>query len=478
MIYVTLLKEAGPNRYRLPRQGSMNAEAIVYLNQELYRSFTEVESLRQLMDAASLPGVQDPVIGMPDIHTGFGLPIGGVMAMDASRGLVSAGAVGMDINCGVRLLKTNIEAGTLSKPVLRKLINAIVKRVPSGIGKKSKHSTLVKQHFRKLVQTGVPHLLELGFGRPEDSLYIEEGGSFTGADLSAVSREAQDRGIQLSTIGGGNHFIELGYVAEVFNAQTASLLGLEPGMLTVLIHTGSRGFGHQICTDYSSKMLNTATKMKLIIPTSGLAAVPIKSPLGESYLAAMACAVNFAFCNRQWITDDVRKSFASVLGGEESSYDLGLVYDVAHNIAKFEIVNNKKLLIHRKGAVRALPAGHPGNPPPYRITGHPIIIPGSMGTSSYVMLAGDKVVEAFYSVNHGAGRVLSRRAARREIDLSEFKISMKDILILGRNHKAYIDEAPQAYKDIDAVIDTFVEIGFTQKVARLVPLAVIKGEER
>lgn len=475
---MTLLQAAGPNRYRIPRQGSMNVGAVVYLNRELYRSFSEVESLQQLMDAASLTGVLDPVIGMPDIHTGFGLPIGGVIAMDASRGLVSAGAVGMDINCGVRLLKTNIEAGSLDKPVLRKLINAIVERVPSGIGKKSKHAVLVKQHFRKLVHTGVPHLLELGFGRPEDSLYIEEGGAFKGADLAAVSREAIERGEQLSTIGGGNHFIELGYVAEVFDRQAASMLGLEADMLTVLIHTGSRGFGHQICTDYSSTMLNTATKLKLEIPNAGLAAVPIKSPQGESYLAAMACAVNFAFCNRQWITDDVRKSFASVLGGKDSSYDLGLVYDVAHNIAKFETVSGKQVLIHRKGAVRALPPDHPGNPPPYRSTGHPILIPGSMGTSSYVLLARDKVAEAFYSVNHGAGRVLSRRAARREINLSEFKDSIKDILILGRNHKAFLDEAPQAYKDIEAVIDTFVEIGFTQKVARLVPVAVIKGEER
>ncbi len=474
----TLLQAAGPNRYRIPQQGSMNVSAMVYLNRELYQSFSELESLQQLMDAAALPGVLEPVIGMPDIHTGFGLPIGGVAAMDAARGLVSAGAVGMDINCGVRLLRTNIEAGMVDKPILRRLINDIAKRVPSGIGEKSKHAALIKQHFRQLVHLGVPHLLELGFGRPEDGLYIEEGGAFAGADLDAVSREAIERGEQLSTIGGGNHFIELGLVAEEFDHQAASLLGLQAGMLTVLIHTGSRGFGHQICTDYSSKMLAAAARLKLEIPTAGLSAVPIKSSQGESYLAAMACAVNFAFCNRQWITDDVRKSFASVLGGKDSSYDLGLVYDVAHNIAKFETINHRRVLIHRKGAVRALPPEHPGNPPPYRSTGHPILIPGSMGTSSYVMLAKDKVAEAFYSVNHGAGRVLSRRAARRKINLNEFKDSMKEVLIPGRNHKVFLDEAPQAYKDIEAVIDTFVEIGFTKKVARLFPVAVIKGVKR
>ena len=475
---MTLLKEAGPNRYRIPRQGPMKVEAIVYLNRELYRTFSETESLQQLMDGASLTGVLSPVVGMPDIHTGFGLPIGGVMAMDSSQGLVSAGAVGMDINCGVRLLRTNIEADSLDKPVLRKLINAIVERVPSGIGKKSKHASLAKQHFRQLVHRGVPHLLELGFGRAEDASYIEEGGFLKGADLNAVSEKAIQRGDQFSTLGAGNHFIELGRVDKIFDREAAGLLDLEEGMLTVLIHTGSRGFGHQICTDYSAEMLSAAKKMKLDIPTAGLAAVPIKSSQGESYLAAMACAANFAFCNRQWITDDVRKAFASVLGGKDMDYDLGLVYDVAHNIAKFESVNGREALIHRKGAVRALPPGHPGNPPAYQPIGHPILIPGSMGTSSYVVVAGEKVVETFYSVNHGAGRVLSRRAARRKINVSEFKGIMEDILLLGRSHKPFLDEAPQAYKDIEAVIDTFTEIDFTKKVARLVPRAVIKGDKR
>ncbi len=475
---MTVLRPAGPNRYLIPRQGSMNVNALVYLSPVLYNTFSETDSLQQLMNAASLPGVMDPVIGMPDIHRGFGLPIGGVMAMDASRGLVSAGAVGMDINCGVRLLRTNIEAASLDRPLLKKLMIAIVERVPTGIGKTSRHAALIRSHFQKFVCMGVPHMLELGLGRPEDVTCIEEGGAFEGADLAAVSRKAIERGEQLSTTGGGNHFIELGFVAKVFDRQAAARMGLEEGTLSVLIHTGSRGFGHQICTDYSSEMLKTAARLKINIPEKGLAAVPVKSSQGENYLAAMSCAVNFAFCNRQWITDDVRKAFAAVLGGKDNTYDLGLVYDVAHNIAKFETINGQRVLIHRKGAVRALPPGHCGNPLPYRSTGHPILIPGSMGTSSYVMLAMDQVAEAFYSVNHGAGRVLSRRSARREISPERFKNSMEGILLSGGSHRAFLDEAPQAYKDIEAVIDTLVEIGFTRKVARLQPLAVIKGNDR
>lgn len=472
---MSLLERAGENCYRLRRRGKMKVEVLVYLNRALHRSFNEDEALQQLIDAASLSGVAEPVIGMPDLHTGFGLPIGGVMAMDADGGAVSAGAVGMDINCGVRLMRTNLAARDLDKPTLRRLINAIVHRVPSGVGQKSKQASLVRRHFRDFVERGVPFLLELGFGRPEDLQQIEENGFMPGADLAAASREAVERGDQLSTIGGGNHFIELGYIAEVPDPEAARAMGLEEGRLTVLIHTGSRGFGHQICSDYSNLMLKAAAKCKLDVPSPGLAAMPIQSPEGRRYLAAMACAVNFAFCNRQWITDDVRKAFGEVLGGNDTEYDLALVYDVAHNIAKFEEIRGRRLLIHRKGATRALPPGHPGNPDAYRELGHPVIIPGSMGTASYVITAGPKVEQTFHSVNHGAGRVLSRRAARREISVEQFQQVMGEILLLGRNLKTYLDEAPQAYKNIDAVVDTFAEIGFTRKVARLLPLAVIKG---
>ena len=471
-----LMEPAGDNCYRIARQGKMKASVLVYLSKELFRSFQEEQSLQQLMDAASLHGVIDPVIGMPDIHIGFGLPIGGVMAMEASEGLVSAGAVGMDINCGVRLLSTNITATGLDMAILRMLIRAIEERVPSGVGRKSKHAHLIEKHFTDLLHRGAPFLVELGFGRPADLESIEDRGYLPGADINAVSSKAVNRGLQLSTIGGGNHFIELGFVEEIFDQQAAELFGLRKGKLSVLIHTGSRGFGHQVCTDYSAEMKKAASKFRLDLPSAGLASVPIASQEGKNYLAAMTCASNFAFCNRQWVTDDVRKAFSAVLGGCDSDYDLGLVYDVAHNTARFEEIGGKMMLIHRKGATRALPPGHPANPEKYRASGHPVLIPGSMGSASYVIKAEPGVDKIYNSVNHGAGRVLSRTAAKREISVEQLKDRLAGVIVSGRSYKAYLDEAPQAYKNIEQVVDTFTEIGLSRKVARLIPLAVIKGE--
>lgn len=473
---MSLLERDGTNRYRVRRRGNMKVDAVLYLNDALRRSFDDEKAIEQLCDAAALPGVQDPVVGMPDIHLGFGLPIGGVMAVDAGEGVVSAGAVGMDINCGVRLLRTNIEAHSLDKALLRRLIDAIVKRVPPGVGKMSRQEALVKKHLERYLVDGVPFMIEGGYGRPEDLAAIEEGGRLEGADPRAVSAAAVQRSAQLSTIGGGNHFVELGRVDRIFDPVAGERLGLAEGQLTVLIHTGSRGFGHQICNDYTDLMVEAAAGMKLKIPTKGLAAVPISSPLGRRYLGAMACAVNFAFCNRQWITHDVRRAFSEVLGGADRDYDLGLVYDLAHNIAKFEEVGGKRLLIHRKGATRALPAEHPANPPLYRDLGHPVLVPGSMGTASYVIIGEPPVEQTFYSVNHGAGRVLSRRAARREIDVEELRSALGEVMVPGRDYRAYLDEAPQAYKDIEAVIDTFTEISLTRRAARLLPVAVIKGQ--
>jgi tRNA-splicing ligase RtcB (3'-phosphate/5'-hydroxy nucleic acid ligase) len=473
---VKMLEPLSDNCYRIAQKGDMKAEVHVYLNRLLYDSFSEDVSLQQLIDAASLPGVISPVVGMPDIHSGFGLPIGGVMAMDAEIGLVSAGAVGMDINCGVRLLRTNIAAGDLNRDKLTTLIRAISERVPSGIGTKSKHAGLIRKHFRELLLKGVPFLVELGYGRRSDLEVIEDRGCLAGADFNSLSAKAIERGLQLSTIGGGNHFIEIGLVDQLFDMEAAAVYGLEEGTVSILIHTGSRGFGHQICTDYSVDMKKAAAKYNINIPNPGLAAVPINSKEGEKYLGAMNCAINFAFCNRQWITDDIRKSFSHLFGGNAEEYDLGIVYDVAHNTAKFEEVGGKNLLIHRKGATRALPPGHPLNPDIYKKYGHPVLIPGSMGTSSYVTRANKGVDKIYNSVNHGAGRVLSRTAAKREISVDELKKKLGQVIVSGRNFKAYLDEAPQAYKDIDQVVETLVEIGLSSKVARLKPLAVLKGE--
>ncbi|MGM0652716.1 MAG: RtcB family protein [Bacillota bacterium] len=468
----------GRNRYRILHRDKIDADVIVYLKEELSQAVLEDQSLKQLADAAKLNGVISPVIGMPDIHSGFGLPIGGVMAMDAEEGLISAGAVGMDINCGVRLLRTSLFAKELSNNDLHQLIDNISTAIPSGIGQKSRHASMIKKHLETLLHHGAPRLIELGIGRPEDLDCIEDRGFLQGSDIKAVSKKALDRALQLSTIGGGNHFIELGVVDKIFDNHIASVYGLTEGQLSVMIHTGSRGFGHQICTDYSKTMKNAAKKYNIRLPSAGLAAVPIKSKEGESYYAAMACAVNFAFCNRQWITDDLRRAFSYTLGGNDLDYDLGLIYDVAHNTAQFEEINGKKMLIHRKGAIRALPAGHPLNPKIYRKTGHPVLIPGSMGSPSYVVTAEKGIDELYNSINHGAGRVLSRSAAKKNLSVSQLKERMGDIIISGSNYKAYLDEAPQAYKDIEMVIDTLTEIDKSRKIARLRPLAVIKGEDK
>ncbi len=453
----------------------MLVDALVFLNSKLRQQIKEDgDELRQLCDAAALPGVVGPVIGMPDIHSGFGLPIGGVMACDADTGVVSAGAVGMDINCGVRLLSSAIAAESLEKPTLRALMKAVEARVPVGVGRKSRHDKLCRDALAGVLTAGARELVERGYGRHSDLERIEEDGCYAGADAAALSKKALERAAQLSTLGGGNHFIEFGRVDEVFDADTAALFGLHQGMLTVMIHTGSRGLGHQVCTDYTGIMAKAAPRHGIKLPSRGLASAPIRSREGKDYLAAMACAVNFAFANRQLITHDVREAFAEVLVGRKIGLDV--VYDVAHNIAKFERHGGRELLVHRKGATRALPPGHPHNPACYMAVGHPAIIPGSMNSPSYVLTGTAAVTETFCSVNHGAGRALSRSAARKSIDREQFMASVGDVMINTRDYKQLLDEAPPAYKNVDDVVDTLVKIGLTKKIVRLKPLAVIKGE--
>lgn len=471
------LEQVGFNRYRLPRKGKMQASGLVYATPSLLEHVTKDNSLQQLAHAAQLPGVVDPVLGMPDIHEGFGLPIGGVMGV-REGGVISAGAVGMDINCGVRLLRTNLAADRFDKPLLRKLMNEIENLVPTGVGKKGRHRGVTARIFEEVVCRGAIAVVEAGFGWKHDIEHIEENGCLAGADIKAVSKEALKRGSeQLGTLGGGNHFIELQRVDKIFDSQVAEIFGLFEGQLTVMIHTGSRGFGHQICTDYSKSHIPAAARYNIELPSKGLACAPIDSPEGRSYYAAMACAVNYAFANRQIITADIRQAFVQVLGLPLEDIGLQVVYDVAHNIAKWEEHGGRRLLVHRKGATRALPPGHPANPPVYRGTGHPALVPGSMGTASYVLVGTDLAAESFFSVNHGAGRTLSRSAAERSITKEEFEASMGEILYNTRNFWDVIDEAPQAYKDIEEVVDTLVDIGLTRKIARLRPLAVIKGKD-
>ncbi|MBE3578845.1 RtcB family protein [Caldanaerobacter subterraneus] len=471
----TLVKD-GINKWRIPKFGKMRVDAVVYVNDSLKDLLRDDQSLRQLVNAASLPGVVEPVIGMPDIHEGFGLPIGGVMAIE-EKGVISAGAVGYDINCGVRLVRSDLEADYFTKDILYKLIERIEHYVPTGIGKKGKHKGITRVIFDDVVHNGVEAVIKAGFGKKSDLEYIEEGGKLEGADISAVSEEAQERGEeQLGTLGGGNHFIEIQKVEEILEENLAEKFGLFKGQLAVMIHTGSRGFGHQIATDYTKILWEAAKRYGIEVPEKGLAAAPIKSKEGQNYYKAMAAAVNFAFSNRQIIMFDVIRAFEDVLKKSEEEMGFKLVYDVAHNIAKWEVHGGKRMLVHRKGATRALPAGHPQNPPSYRDTGHPALIPGSMGTGSYVVVGTEKAAETFYSVNHGAGRRLSRNQAKK-ISKEEFERSMGDVVYNVRSYKDIVDESPLAYKDVEAVVSVLEERGITIPVAKLIPLAVVKGAD-
>jgi tRNA-splicing ligase RtcB len=460
------------NVYHIPQKGNTNVPCQVYLKAELL-PYLEEEAIEQLADAAALPGVYKYVLGMPDIHTGYGLPIGGVLAVTYPEGVVSAGAVGMDINCGVRLLTTGLSREDLGPKDTQQLLVAIEELIPTGIGTKSKYK--LDRQLNKIAEEGVQHIVKLGLAPAEDLERIEEGGCLPGGDLSACSKEAQARMDQLSTLGGGNHFIEISVVDRIFDKEIATFFDLAPDQVVIMIHSGSRGFGHQICQDYSREMARQAPTFGINLPNRGLACAPIRSELGRRYLAAMACAVNFAFANRQLMTADVIKALAKVLGKKEAA-QVKLLYDVAHNIAKRESHFGRELLIHRKGATRALPPGHKNNPEHFLATGHPVLLPGSMGTYSYIATGLERAKETFCSVNHGAGRVLSRKVARKSITGSEFQEQMKGIHYNVNNYKRIVDEAPRAYKDIHLVVNTLAEIGIINLVANVRPLAVIKGE--
>jgi len=469
------LEKIGTNHYRMPKKGDRLADIDLFLSGELLSKLGEDRSLEQLVDASKLRGVLSPVVGMPDIHEGYGLPIGGVAAFDVEQGLISAGAVGFDINCGVRLLRTNIEAKKVDQNMLWSLIKKIEEKIPTGIGTKSRVEHLFS--LEEVTQKGAQKIITEGFGWREDIEAIEENGKMEQADLRAVSQRAIGRGRrQLATLGGGNHFIEIQEISEIYDDSLASAFGLIKGKISVMIHSGSRGFGHQICSDYLDILMKATNREKIFIPQKGLAAAPINSKEGQDYFAAMAAAVNFAFANRQLMANEVREAFGEIVKADpKKDLEMNTVYDVAHNIAKFEKFEGKKILIHRKGATRAFPKSHPMLDEKYKSTGHPAIVPGSMGTASYVMVGAQSAEKSWYSINHGAGRLMSRKAARRKITEEDFKKSMQGIVYNVKNWHNLADEAPSAYKNIVEVIDTLVEAGIAQKIAKMVPLAVIKG---
>lgn len=455
------------NKWLIEKQPGMRVEVVFYAKQELIEHIDKDLSLQQLVEAACLPRVISPIIGMPDIHEGYGLPIGGVMA---TKGLVSVGAVGMDINCGVRLLTSPLTYNPQQIPTekLRLLINKISREIPIGVGGERK-SLPPKIKFEDACLDGSQAVANAGYGTEEDILSIEEGGKLDGAMIEAITPKALKRAArQLGTLGSGNHFIEIQKLDKIYDLKLADKWGLFENQLCIMIHSGSRALGHQTCTDYSEIFWNNENKYGIKVPRKGLAALPINTPEGSNYFSAMAASVNFAFANRQLMTHFVREIFADVF---EDSPPLTLLYDVAHNIAKQE----DGLLIHRKGATRALPPNHPLLPQKFKETGQPVIVPGSMGTASYVLVGTPKAQETFFSVNHGAGRIMSRGEAFRTISKEKFENSMAGVIYNLPYHKV-ADEAPDAYKDIDLVVDTLVEAEITKKVAKLVPLAVIKGD--
>lgn len=466
----------GPSHWRLKKTDSRLADIDLFLSKKLFESAQKDNSLEQLIDVSELRGVLSPVVGMPDIHEGYGLPIGGVAAFEIENGVISAGAVGYDINCGVRLLRTNIIARDLKKPTLRRLMEKIEEKIPTGIGKKGLRGELPFS-LSEIVKAGAEKMIKEGFGWKEDLEAIEENGKMAGASLAEVSARAIARGKgQLATLGGGNHFIEIQQIEEIFDKNLADAFDLKENNVSVMIHSGSRGFGHQICSDFLNILMRAAQRENIFIPQRGLAAAPIGSSEGQAYFAAMAAAVNFAFANRQLMAHDIREAFGEVLS-QDPKKDLGMtvVYDVAHNIAKFEEFEGRKILVHRKGATRAFPAGHPMLEEKYKTTGHPAIVPGSMGTPSYVMVGTAETRKSWYSVNHGSGRAMSRKQASRTITEEEFKKSMGEILYNARNWRLLVDEAPASYKNIIDVVETLVEAGLARKVAKMKPLAVIKG---
>jgi tRNA-splicing ligase RtcB len=446
-----------PKTYR----ADMRVPARVYASETMLDSILRDRSLEQLVNVTTLPGIRRYAIAMPDVHEGYGFPIGGVAAVDAREGAISPGGIGYDINCGVRLLRSTKSFSEL-QPVLGRLTHSIAREVPSGVGRGGS-VRLKGEDFDRVLRDGAARAVEMGYGEAEDLRHIESGGRLDGADADAVSPTARQRGFdQLGTIGSGNHFVEIDRVDEIYDQEDAERLGIVRDGIVVQIHTGSRGLGHQVATDSLRVMTKAMARYGIVIPDRELACAPLDSGEGRHYLAAMAAAANFAFANRQLITAGIRRAWMHELRDDR----IDLVYDVAHNVAKVERYPGVgEVVVHRKGATRAFP-------------GQPVLIPGSMGTASYLLLGQDGAMEqTFGSSCHGAGRTMSRTKARNEINAEELKARLKKLGIIAEagSSKGLVEEAPEAYKDIDAVVEVVARAGIAKKVARFRPVAVIKG---
>jgi tRNA-splicing ligase RtcB (3'-phosphate/5'-hydroxy nucleic acid ligase) len=478
---VMQLRQINPYCYEIPRIGSMRVPGRIFMSRRMAAQLTEEEALKQVANVATLPGILTAAMAMPDMHWGYGFPIGGVAAFDWDTGIISPGGVGYDINCGVRLAATGLEEKEV-RPVVDRLVDALFQNIPTGVGSTGSLKLSAKEEMRVLKEGGrwaVRH----GFGEASDVERTEDSGCMAEADPSTISQRALKRGAkQLGTLGSGNHFLEVGVVDEIFDDDAARAFGLFSGQVTVLLHTGSRGLGYQICDDSLAFMNKHVKTLGIQLPDRQLACAMIRSAAGERYFAAMACAANYAWANRQILLHRARETFQQVLGIGPRALAMHQVYDICHNIAKREthIVDGKPrdVCVHRKGATRAFAPGHPAICDAYRQVGQPILIPGDMGTASYVMAGTQQAMEeSFGSTCHGAGRVLSRTAARKRSKGRAIhrELADKGILVRWTGRSTLAEEMPEAYKDIDHVVESVHGAGISKKVARLRPICVIKG---
>jgi tRNA-splicing ligase RtcB len=477
------LEKIDDYRWRIPQKYNpgMRVPGIIYANEELLKDIRSDRAPEQLANVAHLPGIVKYSLAMPDIHWGYGMPIGGVAATDVERGgVVGAGLVGYDINCGVRLMRTNLAEKDI-KGKIRDLVYALFNNIPAGVGSQGKVRTSVKEE-EKLLLKGAKWAVEHDYGKPEDLEYTEECGAIAGADPNAVSPRAYERGQkQPGTLGSGNHFLEVQVIDQIYDEDIAEVFDLHLGQITLMIHSGSRGFGYQICDDYSKGMVRTLGKFGIHIPDRQLACAPVKSHEAQAYLGAMRCAANYAWCNRQILMALSRHIFEQFFNLTPKDLGMDLIYDVAHNIAKIEkhTIDGRErtLCVHRKGATRAFPPGHPELPERYRSVGQPVIIPGDMGRNSFLLVGTEKAKETFYSTCHGSGRVMSRSAAIRSLKGRSIakELEQKGIFVCSSGRETLAEEAPQAYKDVNEVVNVVHQAGISKRVCRMRPLGVVKG---
>jgi tRNA-splicing ligase RtcB len=484
MTWAGKIKQIDDVRWEIPQdfRRGMRVPARIYADAEMLNDMGKDLTLEQAVNVTFLQGIYKYSITLPDGHQGYGFPIGGVAATDAETGVISPGGVGYDINCGVRLLQTNLEKKDV-EPKLREIVEALFRNVPSGLGSTG-HVKLTAAQLDEVLERGAQWAVENGFGWKEDLERLEEKGCMAGADATKVSAEAKHRGFpQLGSLGSGNHFLEVQKVDKIHDQEVAKKFGIDrEGQVTVMIHTGSRGLGHQVCSDYLRMMERVVRQYKIELPDRELVNVPVNSPEGQAYFAAMACAANYAWANRQMIVHWVRQSFEQVFGKDAESLGLHIVYDVAHNIAKLEEHSvdggKRKVYVHRKGATRAFGPGHPDVPAMYRDVGQPVLIPGDMGTASYVLVGTEQAMqETFASTAHGAGRHLSRTAALKQFWGEEVKkqLESRGIIVRAAKISVIAEEAPGSYKSVDKVAEISHKAGIARKVARLVPMGVTKG---